>query len=47
MESRVHMDQFDGILALAKQGCLTLHKVLRNIVDERTAELYARRSATE
>jgi hypothetical protein len=40
MESRVHLDQFEGILELAKQGCLTLQKVLHKIVMDRTTDLY-------
>jgi hypothetical protein len=41
MESRVHMDQFEAVLSLAKEGCLGLYKVMRKLMTDRTTDLVA------
>ena len=39
MESRVHLDQYSELQALACDGCSSLHDILRKAVTSRTAEL--------
>ncbi|KAJ8660347.1 hypothetical protein O0I10_003804 [Lichtheimia ornata] len=45
MESRLHIDSLQGVMELATQGCMQVHKVLNGVIKENTQYLQDRLNA--